>query len=123
MNLVERAKKLARLSEEYREGEKLSTAIQMNELSLMTVEEFKALHSMPAFRIYIGYLKRELAEKQNKLNELTLLPDKNRTEICFYRAAFEMIKRQLAFFPSNLSKERILRQEQDRLREAVETNI
>lgn len=124
MNVISRKlKRMARLSAKYNMEGTLLDALEINSLSMQNLETFKDLSRHPAFQFYLECLEKDRNNAQNKLNQLTLDPMKNVYQICFYRAQFEQLKRQLNFFNGILSKEQSLIDERNRIKEHAASDI
>jgi len=121
--IASRVRKIAKVGRKYAMEGDLASAVELNALSLDNVEEFEDLMRHPAFKFFIERLRIDMKNKQKRLNDLAIDPETNKYEICFYRASFEQIKNQISFFDSIVSKGPLLKQERNRLQEAVSTNI
>lgn len=111
MGVIDRLRKLKQLGQQQQIEYHIDRAMEMNEISLDSVESMKALVNMDGWKSISYLLRTKLAQKRIANDTLCADPDKNRTELIVNHCMIELTKRILSLVEGTLGKEAALKQE------------
>lgn len=111
MDVIKRLQKLKRLGRQQSVEYQIDRALEINEISLDSVESMKALIHMDGWKSISYLLKTRLAQKRIANDVLCANPEKNSAELIVNHCMIELTKKILSLVEGTLKEEAVLRQE------------
>jgi hypothetical protein len=101
----DRIKRIRELGRDVNIKFELAKALELNVLSLQNIRDMKEMANTAGWQMLANQMERDIEIKKNRIYELSVEPDKNKTMIIINRAIAESLERILKLVNGTLKQE------------------
>ena len=101
----DRIKRIRELGRDVNIKFELAKALELNALSLQNIRDMRDMSNTAGWQMLSAQMMRDIEIKKNRIYELSIEPDKNKTLIIINRAIAESLERILKLVDGTLNQE------------------